>query len=185
MRILAFAASLRKGSYNKMLIGQAAEAASRMGAEVDLADFAAFDMPLYNQDVQDEAGFPAGALEFARRLNEADAFMISTPEYNYSIPGTLKNAIDWISRMKPMPLKGKPGLILAASGGTVGGARVLSAIQPIFQSNQAILAPGMFMLPFAHKAFDEHGKFTDPEVAKRLDATVSAFLEFASRFQRD
>ena len=95
VRLLAFAASLRRGSVNRRLIAQGVDIARAHGAEVDSAEFAEFEMPLFNHDVQEATGFPAGAQELARRVLAADGFLISSPEYNYSLPGTLKNAIDW------------------------------------------------------------------------------------------
>src|SRR4051794_35441991 len=102
MRILAFAASLRRESLNKTLIAFAVEIARAGGVEVDLAEFAEFEMPLYNADSQETAGLPRGALAMAQRVTEADGLMIAAPEYNYSFPGHLKNAIDWVSRVRPV-----------------------------------------------------------------------------------
>ena len=96
MKILAFAASVRTGSVNRKLIQLAAESAREKGAAVDLAEYREFDMPLYDGDLEAESGVPDGAVEFKRRLEAADGLMISLPEYNHSIPGTLKNTIDWV-----------------------------------------------------------------------------------------
>src|SRR5688572_17148243 len=109
MKILAFAASLRKESLNRKLITLAADIARSQGAEVDLAEFGEFDMPLYNGDVDAGQGKPPGAIELQRRIEAADSLMIASPEYNYSMPGTLKNALDWVSRFRPMPTHGKTG----------------------------------------------------------------------------
>src|SRR5574337_1588095 len=107
MRILAFAASLRRGSLNRKLITLAAEVARAAGAEVDLAEFREFELPIYDGDLDASAGLPPGGAELKRRLEHAAAIVIATPEYNYSIPGPLKNAIDWVSRSRPMPWRGK------------------------------------------------------------------------------
>src|SRR5688572_24817459 len=107
MRILAFAASVRSASWNRKLIRLAAGLAEAEGAEVDLAEFREFDMPLYDGDLDQRQGLPEGALELKRRVEAAEALMISIPEYNYSIPGTLKNAFDWVSRARPMPWRGR------------------------------------------------------------------------------
>src|SRR5262249_12244463 len=125
MKILAFAASLRADSLNKKLLRIAIEAAREAGAEVDHADFREFMMPLYDGDMQTTTGFPEGAQELQRRLDAADGILISSPEYNFSIPGTLKNAIDWVSRMRPVPWRGKSALLLAASTSLAGGIRGL------------------------------------------------------------
>jgi NAD(P)H-dependent FMN reductase len=96
-RLLAFAASFRRNSWNRKLITLAADLAREGGADVDLADFREFDMPLYDGDVQAEPGIPPGAEEMARRVAAVDGIVIASPEYNFSMPGTLKNAIDWVS----------------------------------------------------------------------------------------
>jgi NAD(P)H-dependent FMN reductase len=168
MRLLAFAASLRRDSLNRKLIQVAADLAREAGLEVDLADFHEFDMPLYDADLQASSGFPTGAGELARRIESADGLMIASPEYNYSMPGTLKNAIDWVSRMKPMPLSGKHGVLLAASASLVGGIRGLWALRVPLEGLGVTLYPGMFALAQAQQAFDERGKLKDPEVQERL-----------------
>src|SRR4029079_10613610 len=105
MKIFAFAGSLRKDSFNKKLIRYVADVVRANGYGVDLAEFNDFDMPLYNFDVQQSQGIPKGAQALAARITASDAMVIATPEYNYGIPGTLKNAIDWLSRMAPQPLR--------------------------------------------------------------------------------
>src|SRR5205823_3843882 len=101
--ILAFAASLRTKSLNARLVALACKLAEREGAVIDLARFSEFEMPLYNGDEDAAHGMPPGAVALKDRIEKAAALMISVPEYNYSIPGTLKNAIDWVSRSRPMP----------------------------------------------------------------------------------
>ena len=117
MKLLAFAASLRKESVNKRLLSKAVEIAGRHGAEIDHADFREFDMPHYDFDLQQAEGIPPGAQELGRRISEADGIMIASPEYNHSIPGTLKNAIDWLSRIDPVPLNGACVMLMSASPG--------------------------------------------------------------------
>ncbi|MEP7225924.1 MAG: NAD(P)H-dependent oxidoreductase [Gemmatimonadales bacterium] len=168
MKLLAFAASLRRDSLNRKLIRVAADLARDSGIEMDLADFHEFDMPLYDADLQVSSGFPSGAQEMARRIGSADGLMIASPEYNYSMPGTLKNAIDWVSRMKPMPLAGKHGVLLAASTSLVGGIRGLWALRIPLEGLGVTLYPGMFALAQGQQAFDEHGKLKDHEVQERL-----------------
>src|SRR3954467_15112718 len=97
-KILAFAGSLRKGSYNKMLVRVAAAAAARAGAEVTSVDLKELALPVYDGDDEDASGLPPGAKRLKKLMVEADGFLISTPEYNSSTPGGLKNAIDWASR---------------------------------------------------------------------------------------
>jgi NAD(P)H-dependent FMN reductase len=176
MKLLAFAASLRGESLNRKLITLAVNLARDAKVEVDLADFHDFDMPLYDADLQVASGFPSGARELARRIESADGLMIASPEYNYSIPGTLKNAIDWVSRMKPMPLRGKHGMLLAASTSLVGGIRGLWALRVPLEGLGVTLYPDMFAVAQAPQAFDEHGKLKDPELRERLSKMATGYF---------
>jgi chromate reductase len=179
VRLLAFAASLRRGSVNRRLLTVAVEIARAGGAEVDLVDFAAFDMPLYNHDVQEASGFPAGAQELARRVLAADGMLIASPEYNYSLPGTLKNAIDWVSRMKPMPFRGRSAFLMAASAGLVGGVRGLWQLRIPLEGCGVVVYPDMFPLSHAPQAFDENAGLKDPQVRERLGRMVEGYLKMA------
>src|SRR4051812_43988808 len=121
LRVLACAGSLRKASFNRKLIAATVERARAYGAEVDLFDLAEIPMPLYDGDLEEASGLPSGAVELRRRVAAADAVIIATPEYNGSLPGVLKNAIDWTSRPPSQPWRGKVGLTLAASVSGAGG----------------------------------------------------------------
>jgi chromate reductase, NAD(P)H dehydrogenase (quinone) len=179
MRILAFAASLRQQSYNRQLIEVAAEMARSHGAEVDLAGFREFEMPLYDADLHERQGIPPGATALARRLNDAEAFMIATPEYNYSIPGVLKNAIDWVSRLRPMPWRCKSGYLMSASPSVVGGIRGLWQTRIPLEGCGSLLFPDMFALPVAHEAFTEDGRLRDQLQAERLNRELLGFVRLA------
>jgi chromate reductase, NAD(P)H dehydrogenase (quinone) len=180
MRLFSFAASLRRESLNRKLIHLAEQAAERAGATLDHADFHEFDMPIYDGDVEAASGIPAGAQKLRERFLGCDAFMIASPEYNYSIPGTLKNAIDWASRVTPFAWRDKPGLLLSASPSLVGGNRGLWAIRVPLEGTGAPLFPDMFSLPSAHQAFDEAGALKDAKTAARLDKVVAAFVRYAN-----
>ena len=177
MRVLAFAASLRRESLNRKLLGLVVDLVREAKVEVDLADFHDFDMPLYDADLQVSSGFPKGAQEMARRIQAADGLLIASPEYNYSMPGTLKNAIDWVSRLKPMPLRGKHGFLMAASGSLVGGIRGLWALRVPLEGLGVFLYPDMFALAQAPQALDEQGQLKDPEMQERLRKMVAGYLE--------
>jgi NAD(P)H-dependent FMN reductase len=179
MRLFAFAASLRRDSLNRKLLHLAEQAAERAGATIDHADFHEFDMPLYDGDVEAASGLPAGAQKLRERFLGADSFMIVSPEYNFSIPGTLKNAIDWASRVMPYAWRGKPGLLLSASPSQAGGNRGLWVIRVSLEATGAPLYPDMFSLAAAHEAFDETGGLKDPKMAARLDKLVAAFVGYA------
>lgn len=179
MRLFAFAASLRKDSLNRKLLRLAAAAAEKAGATLDVADFHEFDMPLYDGDVEARDGVPAGAQRLRERFLGADAFMIASPEYNFSTPGTLKNAIDWVTRVSPPAWRNKPGMLLSASPSLVGGNRGLWATRVPLEATGAILHPEMFSLAAAHEAFDAEGALKDAKMASRLDKTVAAFVAMA------
>lgn len=181
MKLLAFAASLRRGSWNRKLIALAVRCVRDAGAEVDLADFHEFDMPLYDADLQSSDGIPAGAQELARRIEAADGLLISSPEYNYSLPGTLKNAIDWLSRIRPVPLRGKSGFLMSASNGQVGGVRGLWQLRIPLEGLGVMLYPDMFPLPGADQAFDDEGRLKDREREERLRKLLEGYLTMARK----
>jgi NAD(P)H-dependent FMN reductase len=180
LRLLAFAASLRRGSLNRRLLTRGVELAIAGGALVDVAEFAEFDMPLFNHDVQQATGFPAGAQELARRVLAADGMLIASPEYNYSLPGTLKNAIDWVSRMRPVPFSGKSAFLMAASNGMIGGVRGLWQLRIPLEGCGVVVYPGMFPLSNAGQAFDQDGRLTDPQVGERLQRLLAGYLKMAA-----
>lgn len=179
VRLLAFAASLRRGSLNRRLLAPAVAVARAHGAEVDVAEFAEFEMPLYNHDVQEATGFPAGAQELARRVETADGLLIASPEYNYSLPGTLKNAIDWVSRMRPVPFRGRTAFLLAASGGLIGGIRGLWQLRIPLEGCGVVIYPDMFPLSHARDAFNEAGGLKDAQLGERLERMVEGYLRMA------
>jgi NAD(P)H-dependent FMN reductase len=175
MRVLAFAASNREGSWNRRLIERAAEISARLGAQVDLAEFRAFDMPLYDADLDAKEGLPKGARELCRRLKAADALLLAAPEYNYSIAGTLKNAIDWVSRERPMPWRGKSVYLLSASPSPMGGIRGLWQTRIPLEGCGALVFPDMFSLARADEAFDAAGRLAAKSQA-RLETELKGFL---------
>ena len=177
IRMLVFSASLRATSYNAQLARLAARTIERQGSTVDLAMMEEFECPSYDQDVQDAAGFPPGAEAFRRRLEASDAFVIASPEYNASIPGTLKNAIDWASRYTPQPFNARHGMLLSASPSLVGGNRGLWALRVPLEHLGARIFPDMFSLAQAHQAFDVNGKLVNRQLGARLESTLGAFME--------
>lgn len=181
MKLLAFAASLKRESLNRKLLLLAVDLVRRPGIVVDLAEFSEFDMPLYNADLQNAAGFPAGASELGRRIQAADGLMIASPEYNYSLPGTLKNAIDWVSRMSPMPFRGKHGFLLAASSTVAGGTRGLWALRVPLEGLGVTLYPDMFALAQAAEALDEQGQLKDPRLQERLEKVLAGYVEMGRK----
>jgi NAD(P)H-dependent FMN reductase len=179
IRVLAFAASLRQASLNRRLIRVAAEAAQAAGATLDLAEFGAFEMPMFNADRLEREGLPVGARELQRRVEATDGLMIASPEYNDSLPGTLKNAIDWVSRIRPVPLRGKSALLLAASNGQFGGIRGLWQLRIPLEGLGVFVYPDMFALPNAGGAFAEDGSLRDIPTRERLVRLISGYLRAA------
>jgi chromate reductase len=178
-RILVLSASLREESLNTRLARLAAESIEARGDEVDFASMREFDAQSYDPDAERAEGFPAGAEEFRRRLEATDAFVISSPEYNASMPGLLKNAIDWVSRFRPQPFHERHGLLLSASPSMVGGNRSLWALRVPLEHLGARVYPDMFSLAQAHAAFDEEGRLANPQLQERLESTIAAFMDLA------
>jgi NAD(P)H-dependent FMN reductase len=176
---LVFSASLRGGSLNSRLAALAASCIEANGGEVDMASMAEFDCPSYNADVQDRDGFPAGARELRQRLEQCDGFVISSPEYNASMPGALKNTIDWVSRFDPQPFNERHGLLLSASPSMVGGNRGLWAMRVPLEHLGARVYPDMFSLAQAHHAFDGDGRLADERLQDRFNTNLVNFMDAA------
>jgi len=176
---LVFSASLRAGAFNTTLAKLAAGTIEQHGGTVDLAAMSAFDSRSYSQDAQTQEGFPPGATELRRRLEANDGFVIASPEYNGSMPGSLKNAIDWVSRFRPQPFNGKHALLLSASPSMTGGNRGLWALRVPLEHLGSRVYPDMFSLAQAHQAFDPQGKIASQQLADRLDQTIGGFMDLA------
>lgn len=177
VRYLVFSASLRADSLNTRLARLAAETIEASDGEVDLASMRDFDSPSYDADAQDEQGFPAGAERLRDKLVATDAFVVSSPEYNSSLPGLLKNAIDWVSRYRPQPFNERHGLLLSASPSMVGGNRGLWALRVPFEHLGARVYPDMFSLAQAHSAFTSDGRIGNEELQARFDANIANFMD--------
>jgi NAD(P)H-dependent FMN reductase len=177
VRFLVFCGSLRSGSLNGRLAKLAAETIERKGGTVELASMSDFDSPSYDQDAQDSNGFPAGADRLRECIQTNDAFVISSPEYNASMPGVVKNALDWVSRFQPQPFNEKHGLVMSASPSMVGGNRGLWALRVPLEHLGARVYPDMFSLAQAHRALDGDGRIADAQLTERFDATIVGFMD--------
>jgi chromate reductase len=177
VRVLVFAASLRRDSLNERLASLAAAVAEAKGGQVDRARLADFDCPSFDHDVETGEGVPAGAGRLRDRLVAADAFVIASPEYNASMPGVLKNIIDWTSRIRPQPFNGRQGLLLSASPSMAGGNRGLWALRIPLEHLGARVYPDMFSLAQAHQALGEDGRIANGTLQSRFDATIECFLD--------
>ena len=179
LRILVFSASLRKDSLNTKLTKLAVQVIEKNGGKPDHADMREFDCPSFNQALESGAVFPEGAAEFRKRLLANDAFIISSPEYNGSMPGFLKNTIDWVSRFRPQPFNEKHALIMSASPSMGGGKLGLWSLRAPLETLGANVYPAMFSLATAHRAFNEEGSITDPTLSKRFEDNITAFMNLA------
>jgi chromate reductase, NAD(P)H dehydrogenase (quinone) len=152
--VLVICGSLRKGSYNAAL---ARTLPGLAPAAMRLRTAPPFDtMPHYNFDLQNSTGFPAEVTAFADAIRSADGVIIVSPEYNWTIPGALKNAIDWISRMKDQPFKDKPVALQSCAGGVLGGARMQYHLRQSLTSIDAIMfGRPEILVTFAATKFDE------------------------------
>jgi len=171
-RVLGFAGALRAESWNKKLVKLALDGARSAGAEVTFLDLREVAMPLYDADIEKSEGIPPNAMRFKELLSAHDGFLIASPEYNSSISGALKNAIDWASRTAPgeAPLacfEDKVVGLMSASPGALGGLRGLMIVRSILSSIRVFVLPDQVAVSRAHEAFDEHGKLKD---AKQLAA---------------
>jgi len=180
--ILGFAGSLRKGSYNKSLL----KASNRLAP--DNSELETFDLegiPPFNQDM--ENSMPEKVKEFKRKIKAADAILIVTPEHNYSVPGVLKNAIDWASRpYGDNAFEGKPAAIMSASPGVLGGARGQYQLRQImvFLNMFPLNKPELFV-NFAHQKFDEKGNLTDEKTKEYIKGMLEALVIWTKKLKAD
>jgi NAD(P)H-dependent FMN reductase len=173
-KIVAFAGSLREGSFNKKLARLGAAALRAAGAEVTLVDLRDLPMPLYDGDLEAKDGIPPEARRWKEILLTHEGFFIAAPEYNSSITGVLKNAIDWASRAAPGEatlacFTAKSAALVSASPGSLGGIRGLAALRSILENIGTLVVPDMLSVPRAHEAFDAEGRLKDAKQAAALE----------------
>ncbi len=181
LKVLAFSGSLREKSYNTALVHEARRLAPA-GMAIDVASIR--DVPLYDADLE-AGGFPAAVTTLSRKVQDADALLIATPEYNFSIPGVLKNVIDWLSR-PPLDkaLAGKPVAIVGA-GGRLGSARAQYHLRQVCGclSMLPVPRPELFVLN-AWEKFDEQGRLKDEAVARQVTELLTALADWALLLRR-
>lgn len=180
---LAFAGSLRKGSYNKALLRTAKELSPET-LTIKIYDIA--DIPLFNQDVE-EQGDPDPVVDFKQAINHSDVVLIATPEYNYGVPGVTKNAVDWASRPpKDSALAEKPVGVFGASPSITGTARGQSQLRQAFGYTNSYCMPQPEILVYqAHKKFDEDGKLTDDKTREFLVEYLEALYKWTLNFMKE
>jgi chromate reductase len=183
IKVLGFAGSLRKGSYNRAALRAAQEL---LPPGMTMETFYLGTIPLFNEDVERE-GFPAAVLEFKERIAAADALLIATPEYNYSIPGVLKNAIDWASRpYGQSSFTGKPLAIMGASIGYFGSSRAQYHLRQVCVclDMYPVNSPEVFISDAASK-FDETGKLTAGMYRDGISNLLKALQKWTIRLRED
>jgi chromate reductase len=180
MQVLAISGSLRAGSFNTAALRAAARLAPA-GMTVTLYE-GLRDIPPYDDDVRAGAGYPPAVAALRGAIKAADALLIATPEYNYSISGVLKNAIDWASRAPDQPFDGKPVAIMGASGGLLGTARAQYDLRKIFVFlNGHVLNKPEVMIGQAGTRFDAAGNLTDEKTADLITQQLVALAAWARR----
>jgi len=182
-KILAFAGSTRTGSFNKLLIRAAIQGAEKAGAKVTYLDLRELPLPLFDQDLE-EKGFPENARKLKELMIQHDGFLISAPEYNSSVTGVLKNAIDWASRsMEPdepslVCFKGKAAALMSASPGALGGLRGLVTLRSILGNIGVFLLPDQVSIPKADEAFQPDGSLKDAKKQASVEKLGKSLTEF-------
>jgi len=178
--VLGFSGSLRKNSYNTRLLAAASEL---LPEGMTLETFDLSSIPLYNDDVR-AVGFPKSVQRFRERIAAADALLIATPEYNYSIPGVVKNAIDWASRPPDPPLNGKPVAIMGASTGNFGTVRAQMHLRQVcvFCNMFPVNRPEVLVMR-AQEKFDTDGRVVDETTRGFVRDLLIALTNWTLRLQ--
>jgi chromate reductase len=179
--VLVICGSLRKGSYNAALartLPALAPAGMKLRAASSFERF-----PIYNFDIQNATGFPPEIVAWADAIRSADGLILVSPEYNWSIPGGLKNAIDWVSRMKDQPFKDKPVALQSAAGGILGGSRMQYHLRQSLTSVDAVLfGRPEVIVTFAAQKFDEKTlELKDQTAIDMIKLQLGEFEKFIRR----
>ncbi len=179
MKLLAIIGSLRRASYNRMLFRAVLE---ELPPGVSVSEAPIRDLPLYDDDLRLEQGYPEAAQRLREHIAAADAVLFISPEYNYSVSGVLKNAIDWASRAPDQPFKGKPVAIMGASTGMIGTARMQYHLRQSLVYVEALpLAKPEVLITFAADKFDAEGRLADERTRQAIRAQLEALVAWVRR----
>ncbi|MET0970991.1 MAG: NAD(P)H-dependent oxidoreductase [Tardiphaga sp.] len=188
-KILVIPGSLRTGSHNVKLAAAAIDALVRADAEVTRISLADFALPIYDGDLEADAGVPRAALDLKRMIANHHGVLIVTPEYNASLPPLVKNTIDWVSRVvdgaepKGQVFRDRPFAIAAASGGRLGGARCLQALRLVLSACRAVVIPNQLTLAQAEDAYDDMDRLRHPADEEAMHAMVRQLIAFAQQMK--
>lgn len=180
-KVLAFAGSTREGSTNKKLVIEAANIARQMNANVTVIDLKDYPLPFYDEDLETNQGMSPKASQLRQLMIQSDVIFIASPEYNGSLSGILKNAIDWASRSEQGSgstdaFKGKKFAIMSASPGSGGGARGLTHLRTIIENVNGTVIPQQVVIPDSYNAFDEQGHLKNENQKKELSKLVQTAI---------
>jgi chromate reductase len=184
LNVISICGSLRRGSYNRMLMNTLPGLAPSGMKIKEAPSFAEF--PLYNADIQNSTGFPTPVNVLADAIGAADGVIIVTPEYNFSTPGGLKNALDWVSRLPNQPFAGKPVALQSASPGPLGGGRVQYDLRKTFVFLDALTLnkPEIFVGNFGSKFDEKTGEIQDDATRNFIKQQLESFAKFIEKFGR-
>jgi chromate reductase, NAD(P)H dehydrogenase (quinone) len=187
-RILAFAGSTRRESFNRRLLKIAVSGAERAGADVTVVDLADYPLPLFNQDLHETEGLPEAAAKLKQLFLEHDALLIASPEYNSSITPLTKNTIDWVSRESadegPLAAyRGKVAALMSASPGGLGGLRGLVHLRSILGNIGVLVLPAQIAIPQAHQAFTDDGRLKDEKRHAAVEDIGTQLVELTRKMK--
>lgn len=183
LRIATLAGSLRHGSYNRQLLALAEGCLERAGAEVDHLDLRALPLPLYDADTEAEKGLPPETWTLKARLAACQGVLIACPEYNASIPGAFKNALDWSSRGGSNPWAGKVVGLMGATTGLWGTQRMMPHLRQVLVALGAHVIPQQVNVREAAKVWDEGGVLLDAKLPERVERFASEFVSVVERLR--
>ncbi len=172
VNILAISGSTRKDSLNQKLVNEAAEMAKQMGAKVTIVYLKDYPMPFYDGDLESESGLPPKAKDLRHLLIESQAILLASPEYNHSVSGILKNAIDWVSRGGKEAFRGKKIALMSVSPGKKGGVKGLLHLKDIIDDVGGSVISQQVVVPNGLEAFDEKGKLKNAQLKMELKQLV-------------
>jgi chromate reductase, NAD(P)H dehydrogenase (quinone) len=182
LNVVCICGSLRKGSYNRMVMNALPALAPPNLKLAEAPPFAEF--PLYNADMQEASGVPPLVQKLADAIRAADGVIFNSPEYNFSVPGGLKNAIDWVSRVPNQPFAGKPVALQSATAGALGGGRMQYDLRRsmIFVDAMTLNKPEIFIGNCSQKIDAKTGQITDQQTVGFIQQQLAAFAKFIARF---
>ena len=187
-RILVFAGSLRSGAFSISTADAAMKELALQGAEITRISLGDYPLPIMDQDLEKEDGIPQNALNLARQIGGHDGLLIASPEYNASIPPLLKNALDWVSRVRRdgsrsfRPFEGKVAALCSSSDGNFAGVRGLYHLRAVLMACQVEVITPQCSVARASEAFDDNGQFREERMRRQMETVCETLVERAAMF---